>query len=333
MSHRTKTIIHFLLIIALLPFLAENYLIARHYQAFPVHQQEFYDNDPFGPLLCWTNLANMKKTELGEEPLPNQENVDSKGRRYNGKDVVNPEKHLLFLGCSYTFGLEISDEDTFVYKTSQYFPKWQFDNYAVPGYGTHQCRIMLEKLLQTPDSPKYDYVFYAFMNDHPHRVAYEYSYMPDQNDNNCGIMPYADLSWNGKLSYHERDKVFIPGATIFRTCAFFNNLYAARKSIADQSIANRSAVYNAVLDDMLHLAQNNNLDLSVLLLDCSEFTINQDIIDKGLNVYDLTFDELYTPKYHVNNDIERHPNGLANEYWAEKLREILINKSSRNIHH
>ncbi len=325
-----KKIIHYLLFLFLLPLTAENYLIARHYHSFPVYQQPFYENDPLGPLLCWKNQTNMKQTEHGEEPLPDQENVDHKGRRYNGKDIENPEKRLLFLGCSYTFGLEIPDEDTFVYKTSQYFPQWQFDNYAVPGYGTHQCRIMLEKLLQTPDSPKYDYVFYAFMNDHPHRIAYEYSYIPDQKDNNCGIMPYAEISWNGKVNYHERDKVFVPGATIFRICAFFNNLYASRKSISEQRISNRRAVYNAVLDDMLNLSKKNNLDLSVLLLDFSEFTINKETIDKGLNVYDLTFDDLYTPKYHVNNDIERHPNSLANDCWAKKLRDILIKKSDLN---
>ncbi len=322
-----KKIINILLSIVLLFFSTENYLIARHYPLFIIHRNQEEKNDRFRPLAGWYNNPNMKQTKNGEIPVPGQENIDRLGRRYIGEDVKNPEKRLLFLGCSYTFGQEISDEDTYIYKTSNFFPNWQFDNYAVPGYGTHQCRILLEKLLSNPKCPKYDYVFYSFMNDHPHRIAYEFSYIPDVNNCSQGTMPYADLSWNGVIKYYPQDNMFIPGADMFRALTFLNNFYSMHKSIKEQRTKSRNTLYNAVLEDMLFFCKKYNLDFSVLILDVSEFSINPGTIKKGLNVYDIILQDLYTPKYHVQNNIYHHPNSLANEYWAEKLRAILNEKS------
>lgn len=330
MSRKTNKAIHILLIIVLLPMLAENYLIALHYKPFYIHDNNSDQNDRFMPLLLWTNEPNMIITENGEEPIPGQENVDHLGRRYTGKDVENPEKRILILGCSYAYGMEIPDEDTFAYKLARFFPSWQFDNYASPGYGTHQCRIMLEKLMSDPNHPKYDYVLYAFIFDHPRRTAYDFSYIPDPDDNNHGTMPYADMSWDGKITYHSRDEMFIPGANFFRTLAFMNNLYARNKSIREQTKKNRNALYNAVLEDMLNLCSKNNIDLSVLILDDTNYTINPEIIKKGLNVYNIILYDLYIPKYHVKNNIYNHPNSLANDYWAEKIRAILNEKCKKD---
>lgn len=326
MLRKSEKIIHILLVIILLPLIAENYLIALHYMPFYLNKTD----DRFEPLLGWTNEPNMKMTETGEEPVPGQENVDHLGRRYTGKDVENPEKRFLLLGCSYAYGMELPDEDTFAYKVARFFPAWQFDNYASPGYGTHQCRIMLEKILSNPNCPKYDYVLYAFIFDHPRRIAFDYSYLTDPDNNNHGTIPYADLSWNGKIAYHSRDEIFIPGASIFRTAAFINNIYARSKSIREHTKANRNALYNAVLEDMLNLCKKNNIDLSVLILDDTNYTINPDIIKKGLNVYDIILYDLYIPKYHIKNNIYNHPNSLANDYWAEKIRAILNEKFQIN---
>lgn len=315
-----------LLCIAIILMTTENYLISRNYPLFSVHRNQLNDNDRFQSFLGWTNKPNMKKTVTGEEPVPGQENIDYSGRRYIGKDVENPQKRLLFLGCSYTFGLELLDDETFIYKTSKYFPQWQFDNFAVPGYGTHQCRIMLEKLLERPDCPKYDYVFYVFIDDHPRRVVYNYAYIPDVNNNSLGIMPYADFSWNGKVKYHNHDNMFIPGANIFRTLSFINNLYAARKAADDQKNEFKSNIYNAILEDMLNICKKKSIDFSVLLLDNTNYHINQKLINEGLHVYDIILHEVDEPKYRINSSICHHPNELANEYWADKLREILIEK-------
>lgn len=327
---KNKFFIYFLLSIALIFFTAENYLIVCEYPLFSVNNARINQNDRYMPLLGWTNKPNMKKTADGEEPVPNQENVDSLGRRYIGKDVENPEKRLLFLGCSYTFGLEISDEETYICKTSKHFPKWQFDNYASPGYGTHQCRIMLEKLLTSPNCPKYDYVFYSFIEDHPRRIAYDFAFIPDKNNNNILVMPYADFAWNGKIKYQSYNKPFIPGAEILRTSSFINNLYASRKSASGKKHDKKNALYNAVLQDMLDLCKKNNIDFSVLILENSNYHIDKDLLKSGLNVYDIILPDLENPKYHVNNNIYNHPNDLANDYWAEKLTAILMEKAKDN---
>ena len=332
MSKRVlKKIVNFFLTIVMLFFIAENYLLYQRFPLFFSHDLADYENASFDHLLVWENIPNMIQDDQGELNVSGQENVDSKKRRYIGNDVNNPSKKLLFLGCSYTFGLEISDEDTFVYKLSRTFSDWQFDNNGVSGYGTHQCRLLMEKLLSEHEPQKYDCVFYAFMNDHPHRVAYEYSYITDREDKDVGILPYADFSWNGKVNYHGLDVMFVPGADKFRSCSFINSLYSSVKSIRAQSPENRSAIFNAVLDDMLQVAKKYDVDLSVLILDDSEYSINQEIINKGLNVYDIKLAELFNPEYHVDSSLEKHPNGLANDYWAEKISEILKNKFNEKI--
>lgn len=322
-------IINIALIVILLLVIAESYLRSHNFSVFIVHEPEIADKDGFAKYLGWENKPNMKQTSQGEEPVPGQENIDHLGRRYIGEDVKNPSKRLLFLGCSYTFGQEIADNETYLYKTARMFPQWQFDNYAVPGYAAHQCRFLLEKLLSKPNCPKYDYVFYAFMNDHPHRIAYENQIITNEKNQNRGIMPFADISWFGTLRYHGLDAPLVPGASFLRLSAFLHNLYAIRKTKTDQTMENRARVYNAVMNDMINFARKRNLDLSVLVLDESEFNIDRKILDKGLHVYDLILPGLYGPDgepYHVDNNIDRHPNGKANDYWAEKLSEVLHEK-------
>ncbi len=319
-------IIHLFLSLLLIASTGETYLLFHHYPLNKIHETSDDNNDRFSRLLGWDNKPNMKITSNGEEPIAGQENVDHLGRRYHGKDVVNPSKRFLFLGCSYAFGTEISDEDTFIYKTAQRFPQWQFDNYSVPGYGTHQCRNKMAQLLLKPNCPKYDCVFYVFMNDHPPRMVYDYSSYLNKKNELVGICPYADFSLYGTVRYHPFDEVFLPFTNIFRISAFFNNLYAAIKSEQAQDATYINRLYNAVLDDMLSLSQEHDLDLHVIILNDSEFYVTPELMKKGLNVHDARLRKLcIDPKYHVGNDVTRHPNGLANDYWANRLT-VLLNK-------
>lgn len=321
------SVFRYIIYVFLIICFTENYLLICRYPLNDAHNPLANSNERFAKLLGWDNKPNMKFEHNIEEPVIGQENVDHSGRRYHGKDVINPSKRFLFLGCSYAFGTEIADEDTFIYKTAQRFPQFQFDNYSVPGYGTHQCRQKMEQLLSKTNCPKYTAIIYVFMNAHPIRMAYNYSSYLNKKNELIGISPYVDLSWDGKAKYHPCDEQFLPCTDLLRISAFFNNLFAVVKSKYSRKSSYENRIYNAVLDDMLCLAKVHELDLYVFILDYSEFYVNQDIIDKGLNVYDARLKQLYCdPKYHVNNDVTRHPNGLANDYWANRLT-VLLNKN------
>lgn len=321
-----NAIIRFILALLLIFCIGENYLLFNNYPLNEVHNPSVNDNDRFSRLLGWDNQPNMIWIDNRDIPVPGQENIDHLGRRYSGKDVKNPSKRLLFLGCSYAFGREISDNDTFVYKAAHRFPQYQFDNYAVIAYGTHQCRHKLEQLLLKPDCPKYDYVFYVYMHDHPFRNAYDYSSYLNNKQFLVGVRPYAELSSDGKLEYHLLDEQFLPFTHILRFSAFLNNIYAVWKSNHEKEFTNLNNIYNACLDDMLNVSKTHGLDLSVLILDVSEFSIHDELIHKGLNVYDIIMPNIHEPQYRVNNSLDHHPNGLAHDFWAEKLSEVLHEK-------
>lgn len=75
---------------------------------------------------------------------------------------------ILFVGCSYTFGHGVKDEETYPYLLGQKaWPHFHVHNCAVMGWGTTQARLALEELLVR--YPQTKVVFYGMIGDHLRR--------------------------------------------------------------------------------------------------------------------------------------------------------------------
>lgn len=97
--------------------------------------------------------------------------INSEGHRVVSRSSgVGPT--LVLLGCSYTFGFGVADEDTLESRLLACRPDLQVCNFAAGGYGTHQMLANLEsgrveELCE--ESPRY--VVYQMIPDHVRRAT------------------------------------------------------------------------------------------------------------------------------------------------------------------
>lgn len=80
----------------------------------------------------------------------------------------SPERPLraLVLGCSFTYGDGVSDEETYVWKLNQLFPNCYFENAGARGWGTVTSLFREEKAL---NEKKYDLVILSLISNHLYR--------------------------------------------------------------------------------------------------------------------------------------------------------------------
>lgn len=103
--------------------------------------------------------------------------TDSLQRRvvYNQKDS---EKHLIVLGCSYTFGQGLKDEETIPFlisKNSEYF---QVYNYTMAGYGAQHIIPILENPIEEEISQDSGILLYFFIEHHLNRLVRDFFSIP-----------------------------------------------------------------------------------------------------------------------------------------------------------
>jgi hypothetical protein len=68
-----------------------------------------------------------------------------RGRRASGLALEERPRRVVIVGCSYTQGWAVSDEETYAWRLQQRFPDVELFNYGTGGYGTLQCLLALER--------------------------------------------------------------------------------------------------------------------------------------------------------------------------------------------
>jgi hypothetical protein len=71
--------------------------------------------------------------------------VDATGCRPVVGQIAEGEKTLAVYGCSFTYGVAISAEETFCSLLQGMFPTWRIENHGVSGYGASQNLIQLQR--------------------------------------------------------------------------------------------------------------------------------------------------------------------------------------------
>lgn len=81
--------------------------------------------------------------------------------------VPREGRPLLLLGCSFTQGYAVSDEETFAWRLGELLPSLPIVNLGTSGYGTCQSLLAFERWVAAHGAPRA--VLYAFMDEHEWR--------------------------------------------------------------------------------------------------------------------------------------------------------------------
>ncbi|HKY07184.1 MAG TPA: hypothetical protein VJQ55_03040, partial [Candidatus Binatia bacterium] len=104
-------------------------------------------------------------------------------------------RDIIFLGCSFTHGWGLNDQETFAWKVQAALPNWKVHNFGVNGYGTCQSYMLLNRL---------------FERERWHNPVVIYGYIGEHEDRNVGY-----FLWHYALSMlTTRAQVSLPSCAL-----------------------------------------------------------------------------------------------------------------------
>ncbi len=162
---------------------------------------------------------------------------------------------VVLLGCSFTFGDALNDEDTFGYKLGQILGKdFQVINLGVPGSGSHRILEQLEKGLPSLDKFSKVIFYYSAIEDHIRRAAgivyWDYSgILYDLQDGKLVKMddPMQAVPW------HRNENVMkwlVRSYLYKKTYAPFENFFS-RYDTVEKQVELQKALMHAI-SDIIH---------------------------------------------------------------------------------
>ena len=234
-------------------------------------------------------------------------------------------QEALLLGCSYTFGMGVKDEETFGWLLNQKQQRFYFTNGGVIGYSTYQCLKRLEKFLQNGAKPRL--VIYAFINDHLMRNVSCRIFGKAAESFDFIETPYFEVQPSGQAIFHPLRNLAWPGEKYLRTVNFTNRLYVNHLIEKTRQVRfNKEAshqVYRHLVEQMAKLCQQHGAALTVVSLDTSSNWLSPTFTDAPVLYLNANCEDLYKPEYHVMNRLDFHPAPVAHRFWADKIANFI----------
>lgn len=115
--------------------------IARHMDQTEV----FYSFDALDPTKGWKSEPNMRDLAVFDQKILNTNSRGLRGKKDFSYDRDPNKLRILILGDSFTFGDEVSDNETYSYYLQKMLPNAEIINMGVHGYGHDQMLIYLEE--------------------------------------------------------------------------------------------------------------------------------------------------------------------------------------------
>lgn len=304
-----------LLITLLLPLTAESYLKIKGFEdpKPALVEQRFVEwyADPVHRALGWDNPNESHRGTLAVNSV-----VPLDYKRL-GQRLAN----FLFLGCSWTWGVGLGDHEGFVSLLNQRHPQANFDNYAVPSFGTYQLYRKLELVFRRNHN-LYDGVVYCAINDHLRRNTW--LNLAQAGNGLRFIVPRVIPLESGGYEYTDILPVpFWPGSRLLgRTLWFAQTVYVREFSHKPFPRSVDVPVFNDLLFKMFELCVAHRTKLIAVWLDrdlSPELTAEN---RARLCCINAVFPHVDDPRYQVPGD--GHPNAEVNRWWAEVIGAALL---------
>ncbi len=250
------------------------------------------------------------------------------GERRTSKKTTNDSLPQLFLmGCSYTYGMGVDDDENFPFLVQQELASYRVRNFGVPGFGTVQSYLQLKKEFEGGSIPKV--VIINYCDFHAERNALLPSYRSNlsigyQNSSeqakkkmNSANIPYLK---GGEIKYEKWEDLY-RNWTGRETFAMIN--YLQRNF--DRATTDKINVDKINLDIFLKiqvLCENENVRLIVTQLirnKASKYFLeilklhDFEILNISLNL---------TTKKYTNLPYDSHPNNKAHVHYAQKISQL-----------
>lgn len=229
---------------------------------------------------------------------------------------------LVFIGCSFTFGWGVADEETFPARLQQKHPDWHVMNLGVPAYGGYQSLLRLEQLLASGVKPKR--VLYGYMQGHDMRnIAHPaWTFLIEKYSTQGMVaVPYASLDGDHTLVRHSPERY--PAWPLRSVLALVPKMELAWASFTRRDrIQKSTAISDAIVLEMARLCRQQGIEFAVVLLQANPHW--KDHFARLLGSRDIRLIDCdIQPAPDLLVPVDGHPNARAHSMYAACIEKAL----------
>jgi hypothetical protein len=237
--------------------------------------------------------------------------------------VESAQQELLVLGCSFTYGFGVEDEDTFAARLQKELPDINLRNKAVIGYGTVQSYQQLQAHLA---NSRPDMVLLVFSSFHPmrntlspeyrHNLTTGYKRSSHSVDNLMDAARFPYLSACGEpVQYESWDSLYQdwPGRHYLASVNWFQTLRDRYREDMPRQIL----VTTCLMQEMDAMCAKQGIPFGVVCLDTSQTTLAIKESVQHIPWLDVEFD--FTKGEWTNHPYDSHPSAAGHTFIANKV--------------
>lgn len=225
------------------------------------------------------------------------------------------------LGCSFTHGSGLKDEETYPFLLQKELPKYKVNNYGVGGYGIANAYIQLTRLL---DIDTDDIVLYSYIGAHDNR--YDISAFKKLYPSKSTLDHINFVSIDSNFNLHYSGYNYTPWPLISYS-AFVNLLEDTYISWLESKV-DRHKIAKKVLLEMSRFCDEKGVKF--VFVGLSDDNETKDMLNycNQKNIYHVDASvDLDDNQYNLL-PYDDHPNAFANQYFKKVLFNYL---ESENI--
>ncbi len=247
------------------------------------------------------------------------------GQRITGNTVkADSLPDVFVMGCSFTYGMGVSDSLSFPYQLQQAFPHLDIQNFGVPGFGSVQSYLQLKQEIEAGSIP--EMVVVNFCDFHHERNSLTPRYRNSlilgyQRSNDAASealkkssFPYIE---QGKLKTVEYDLLYSnwPGRETFATVHYFQSMIDNSKESDIDLEENSLFVFRKIKS----LCDEHHIQLLVTGLTKSSETQHflKQLQSEGIQTKDISLN--LNNKQYNQLPYDSHPNERAHTLFANRL--------------
>lgn len=235
---------------------------------------------------------------------------------------------LFVMGCSFTYGMGVSDSVSFPYQLQQQFPEWNIRNFGVPGFGSVQSLLQLKDEISSGTIP--EVVIVNFCDFHHQRNSLTprfrnslvLGYQRSNNEASEALQqsrfPYIEKGTIKTVDYEHLYSNWL-GRETFATVHYIQSINDKRNEAEIDLVENSLVVFRK----MQALCDTHGITLIVTGLTNNWETRKflKQLDTEGIQTVDISLD-LKNKKYN-QLPYDSHPNGRAHTHFAQQLTTVL----------
>ncbi len=277
-----------------------------------------------------------KDSELGYKHLPGKFKVTLNGdysfnttHLNNSLRITHPlntynqsstKPEIWILGCSFTYGWSLNDNETYPWLLQAKLPQYEIVNFGVNGYGTLHSLIQFKEALKQGNKPKIAVIAYAGFHDRRNTLLRARSKQMAAW-NKLGILFQPDARLDGKDNFtYSMTKLEYDEWPLMRVSALVNFLEVNYNQF-EEGLYKSHDVSKAIIEEFNRLAEANGVKLVVAGINAGSAKMLEELSQEGIATVDISVDLKIPANNNLPHDL--HPSAIANRQYAEKLDVFL----------